>query len=166
MDLHQYVPGSMAGWMSLALLGRKREADLHLEINDRSGSTTRHQQPNTRMFFLFFSVFSLLTLGGIFNDLHGLSQRCSFWGISGMVMFDLSLWFTIGDNLYFWIMTRIIRPMYWPETTVGNWKSCDSRGPTFVVYSCRGYFSLINMTIFAGIKQTMQSYGNFEGFSF
>ncbi len=43
MDLHQYVPGTMARWMSLAILGRKREADVHLEIDDRS-STTRHQQ--------------------------------------------------------------------------------------------------------------------------
>ena len=79
MDLHQYVPGSMAGWMSLALLGRKREADLHLEIDDRSGSTTRHQQPNTRMFFSFFPVFSLLTLEGfsmICMDCH----NDFFWG--------------------------------------------------------------------------------------
>lgn len=85
MDLHQYVPGSMAGWMSLALLGRKREADLHLEIDDRSGSTTRHQQPNTRMFCFFFG-FQPVDMGGIFNDL----QRF-FWGISGMVIFDLSI---------------------------------------------------------------------------
>ena len=75
MDLHQYVPGSMAGWMSLALLGWKREADLHLEIDDRSGSTTRHQQPNTGMFFFRFQIFQPVDIGGIFNDVHGMSQR-------------------------------------------------------------------------------------------
>lgn len=62
MDLHQYVPGSMAGGLSLALLGWKREADLHLTIDDRSGSTTRHQQPNTGMCFFF--RFQPVDIGG------------------------------------------------------------------------------------------------------
>ena len=97
-----------------------------------------HEAPTTKHphVFFFFSVFSLLTFIGIFNDLHGLSQRCSFWGISGMVIFDLSIWFTIGDNCSIFGS--------WPESfgqcigltvyigwNLGNWRSCDSRGENF-----------------------------------
>lgn len=57
------------------------------------------------------------------------------------------------------------------ETTVGNWRSCDSPGENFCglyiyIYFGQGLFFIDYMTVFAGIKQTMQSYGNFEGFSF
>ena len=119
MDLHQYVPGSMAGWMSLALRGWKREADLYLEIDDRSGSTTRHQQPNTGTFFFFFGFQPV--------DIGGNVATVFFWRISGMVIFDLSIWFTIGDNWYFWIMTRIIRPMYWPDRPDIGWNYREER---------------------------------------
>ena len=83
MDLHQYLPGSMAGGLSLALRGWKCEADLHLEIDDRSGSTTRHQQPNTRMFFFRFQP---VDIAGIFMECE--SYKGFFGGISSMVMFD------------------------------------------------------------------------------
>ena len=60
--------------------------------------------------------------------------------------------------------------MFWMKLPWGTGEVATLPVKAFVVYIYiyfgQGLFFIDYMTVFAGIKQTMQSYGNFEGFSF
>lgn len=140
-----------------------------------------HEAPTTkhRHVFFRFQIFQPVDIGGIFNDVHGMSQRWNFGGISGMVIFDLSIWLHHWGQLVFLdhypnhSANVLAWPyMFWMKLPWGTGEVATLPVKTFVVYIYiyiyfgQGLFFIDYMTVFAGIKQTMQSYGNFEGFSF
>lgn len=114
-----------------------------------------HEAPTTkhRHVFFFFG-FQPVDMGGIFNDL----QRF-FWGISGMVIFDLSIWFTIGGQLVFLdhdpthsanvLALTVLHRMKLP---FGNWRLLRLSRSNFCGLFMQGLFFIDYMTIFAGIK--------------